>query len=202
MQLETFIPAAFLLIIMPGPDVLFVITQSISAGRYSGVFAALGLGFGNLFHTLVTGLGLGILLLSYPQALLTVKLLGAAYLIYLAYAAYKERNTQTENTQEVVKSQYKQLFKKGLFMNILNPKITIFFISFLPQFISKNSSSPELEIISLGLIFTLMVLLIFPALAFFANYISKIFLKDGINNRMISFIKAAVYLFLAAMVFL
>lgn len=202
MQFESFIIASIILIILPGPDLLFVITQSISAGRYNGVFAGIGLALGNLVHTCIAGFGLGLLLVNYPNALFIIKICGASYLLFLAITSFLSRNKSASINEEKAIDNYKLSFFKGLLMNVLNPKIFIFFLSFLPQFISRSSNNPQLEIISLGFIFTLMVLVIFSTLALLANIISSVLFRGSLNNKMLGIIKSIVYLFLACAIFI
>ena len=147
-----FIGVSWALIIAPGPDMLYVITRGIAHGRRAGILSAIGVVCGILVHTTAAALGLTLILQTSAFAFLLVKYVGAAYLIYLGIKAWQDKSTLSlqSSTAGVTSS---ALFWQGVLSNVLNPKIAIFFLAFLPQFVEKESSSVAWQMIFLGLTF-------------------------------------------------
>jgi threonine/homoserine/homoserine lactone efflux protein len=150
--LGAFFAAAFLLNIAPGPDMLYVIGRSIGQGRRAGTVSALGIFVGCLVHIFVAAAGLAALLRSSPLAYSIVRYAGAAYLVYLGVRVLLERSNTLE-APEVQSAPLRQIFTQGVITNVLNPKVALFFLAFLPQFIQPQRGSVALQIIMLGLIF-------------------------------------------------
>lgn len=153
-----FITVSWALIIAPGPDMLYVITRGMTHGRRAGMLSALGVICGILVHTTAAALGLTLIFQTSGMAFLVVKYLGAAYLIYLGIKSWQEKNVFTlQTSSSTVSSQ--QLFWQGVLSNVLNPKIAIFFLAFLPQFVDKSSNQVTLQLVTLGLTFAFLGLL-------------------------------------------
>jgi len=191
--LLAFIGASILLILAPGPDILFVITQGISNGRKAGFFTALGLAFGNSIHTIGAALGVSIIFKTSPIAFTAFKILGAGYLFYLAYKAIKHRNDKVHlNTSAQINK--KKLFAKGFVMNILNPKVALFFLAFLPQFANPETGSVPLQMITLGAIFILLVIVIFGSLGYFAGHIGDWLLKKPTCSKYLNLASAIIFI--------
>ena len=150
--LGAFFAAAFLLNIAPGPDMLYVIGRSIGQGRRAGTVSALGVFVGCLVHIFVAAVGLAALLRSSPLAYSIVRYAGAAYLVYLGVRVLLERSNNLE-MPEVQSAPLGRIFTQGVITNVLNPKVALFFLAFLPQFIQPQRGSVALQIIVLGLIF-------------------------------------------------
>jgi threonine/homoserine/homoserine lactone efflux protein len=150
--LGAFFAAAFLLNIAPGPDMLYVIGRSIGQGRRAGTVSALGIFVGCLVHIFIAAVGLAALLRSSPLAYSIVRYAGAAYLVYLGVRVLLERSNTLE-APEVQSAPLRQIFTQGVITNVLNPKVALFFLAFLPQFIQPHRGSVALQIIVLGLIF-------------------------------------------------
>ena len=150
--LGAFFAAAFLLNIAPGPDMLYVIGRSIGQGRRAGTVSALGVFVGCLVHIFVAAVGLAALLRSSPVAYSIVRYAGAAYLVYLGVRVLLERSSTLE-APEVQSAPLGRIFTQGVVTNVLNPKVALFFLAFLPQFIQPQRGSVALQIIVLGLIF-------------------------------------------------
>ena len=165
--LLSFIGASILLILMPGPDNIFVLTESLTKGYRTGIAISTGLSSGIFIHTLVATTGLALLLQQSPLAFTIIKLLGALYLFYLAYQAFidKQQSLISNNHHKNENINYFQLMRKGLLMNVLNPKVSLFFIAFLPQFISKDGIKISLQMIILGTIFMILALFFFSLIA-------------------------------------
>lgn len=154
-MLILFVGAAFILLVIPGPAVIYITAQSIDQGTKAGIISTLGIALGSLIHVVFASLGLSTLLVTSAAAFSVVKYIGAAYLIYLGIKKLLEK----EYNRDYVKSgsvKYSQIFYKGILVNILNPKTALFFFAFLPQFIDLTKSSPTFQMIVLGCIFVLM----------------------------------------------
>lgn len=172
----SFIGASVVLSLMPGPDNIFVLTESISKGQSNGIAISLGLSFGVLIHTTAAATGLSIIIQKSALAFSVIKYLGAAYLFYLAYQTAKGNKSSFDLSVSLDNSQNSKswsLIRKGFLMNVLNPKVSLFFIAFLPQFISANGFNITLQMIILGLIFMLQALLIFSLIAALAGKLAK-----------------------------
>lgn len=152
-----FLTATLILLLTPGPAVLYVIARSIDQGRKAGLISVLGLALGTLFHVFAAALGLSALLLSSALAFSIVKYLGAAYLIYLGI----RRLISQENVHQVeseLESSLGRAFSQGVVVNVLNPKTGLFFFAFLPQFVDRSQGSLTLQLLLLGTIFVLLAI--------------------------------------------
>ena len=175
----SFLIAAILLTLSPGPDILYVLSVSLKNGAKKGVFLSLGLVSGIIIHTSLLAFGFSALIKATPVLFNAIKWLGAFYLFYIAFMTFKKTTKTIANeTQEPIKSQESiALVKQGFYMNILNPKVTLFFLSFFPKFIDTTKNT-ILETYKLGFIFMLQALIIFSLVAFSAAR-----LTNYINNR-------------------
>ncbi|KMM38057.1 LysE family translocator [Guptibacillus hwajinpoensis] len=189
--LLSFFGAAVLLTLMPGPDNLFVLAQSISQNKQAGIATSLGLCSGLLVHITAAAVGISALLYQSSLAFSIVKYLGAAYLLYMAYQAFRERGaTSTINNQQ--SRSYSSLYRKGIVMNILNPKVSLFFLALLPQFIDQNAGYPALQMVLLGGIFIIQALLIFSGISLFAGKLSTIVSRNEKASRRINLLKGTL----------
>lgn len=172
MNVWGFISAAVLLTLMPGPDILFVITQSITRGRKAGMVFAAGLCTGLIAHVTAVSLGISVLLMSSPLAFTILKFAGAAYLLYLGVKAFlaRHQNHFSLATDNAVSG---KLYRKGILMNILNPKVILFFLAFFPQFIDREIGNPIPQMLFLGLIFMIQAFLIFSLVAILADRLAR-----------------------------
>jgi len=184
--------ASAALTFLPGPDILFVLTQSISQGRIAGVATATGLCTGILVHTSAAALGISALIYKSALAFEIVKYAGAAYLIYLAWQALRESGELISSTP-VRETDIFALYRRGIFMNVLNPKVALFFLAFLPQFINIESGNVPMQMIFLGVVFLIQAWLIFSAISVFAGTIGdKIVQRPGIG-KYINWGKAGIF---------
>jgi threonine/homoserine/homoserine lactone efflux protein len=160
-----FVGVSWALILAPGPDMLYVITRGVTQGRKAGMLSAVGVICGILVHTTAAALGLTLILQTSAIAFLIVKYLGAIYLIYLGIKAWREKNTfNLEPLTSAVS--LRKIFWQGVLSNVLNPKIAIFFLAFLPQFVDKGSDHVTLQMVILGLTFALFGLCFLLAVGF------------------------------------
>ncbi|PID48272.1 MAG: threonine transporter RhtB [Proteobacteria bacterium] len=170
----SFLGASVLLALMPGPDNIFVLTQSLTRGQRNGIAISFGLSLGVLVHTTAAATGLSIVLKQSHIAFLVVKYLGAVYLFYLAFLATKEEPIcMDENDGKTKEDGLVFLIRKGFLMNVLNPKVTLFFIAFLPQFVSPNGFDIMLQMLILGLIFMIQAFVVFSSISILAGRLTK-----------------------------
>lgn len=158
-DLYLFIIAGMLLNITPGVDMLYILNKTFSHGFKSAIAASLGISTGCLFHVFLVVVGLSALLQASPTAFMFVKYLGVGYLIYLGIvlllkSSKNQKDLQNKNTK--TNEDLKKIFTNGVLINILNPKVALFFITFLPQFVSETSEQKGMALLSLGLIFILV----------------------------------------------
>ena len=168
-SLLCFLGASVALTFAPGPDITFVITQGISRGRKSAIISALGMCSGVSVHTTAAALGISAALYSSAMAFTILKFAGAAYLLYLAWMAVKDpvsARIAASGSQE--DQPWSVLFRRGFMMNVVNPKVGLFFLAFLPQFISQGEGNIPLQMFVLGLVFMLQAVLVFS----FVGYLS------------------------------
>ncbi|MCB9451291.1 MAG: LysE family translocator [Anaerolineaceae bacterium] len=150
--LMVFMAAALALLLVPGPAVLYIVARSIDQGRAAGIVSAFGVGIGTLFHVAAAAAGLSALLVSSALAFSIVKYLGAAYLIYLGIQKLRERSLP-EQVEQPQSATLRQVFSQGVVVNLLNPKLALFFFAFLPQFVSPARGSVAVQSLLLGLLF-------------------------------------------------
>lgn len=163
-ELLTFFAAAALLAIAPGPDNIFVMTQSALHGRLAGIAVTFGLCTGLIVHTFLVAIGVAALIKASATAFMVLKIMGALYLLYLAYGAFRA-SASNITMEERQKMRTAVLYRRGIFMNVTNPKVTIFFLAFLPQFVNPEYGSVTLQFAELGVVFIVATLLIFGSVA-------------------------------------
>ena len=195
-----FLAATIALAIAPGPDNIFVLTQSALYGRTAGVLVTLGLCTGVIVHTGAVALGVAAVFSTSALAFNVLKILGAGYLLYLAWQAFRAGVSQIDDgTGEVLNR--RQLYFRGVIMNITNPKVAIFFLAFLPQFADPERGSLPLQIFLLGAMFVLSALLVFGGIAWFAGYLGDWLRRSKraqlVMNRVAGTVFAALALRLA-----
>ena len=188
-----FLSAAVMLTILPGPDMLFVIAQSISLGKKAGISVALGLCTGLIFHTIAAAFGISIIIYNSDVAFMILKYLGVAYLIFLAFMALKESTINLNINWQINKI---HLYRKGILMNLLNPKVLLFFLAFLPQFVDQSDGNVSLQMVSLGIIFIIQAIIIFSIVSILASKISEKLITNKKFAKYLKWIKAAILLFI------
>lgn len=177
-----FLGASVLLTLAPGPDNTFVVAQGLSRGRRAAIITALGMCSGVSVHTTAAALGISALLYSSAYAFLVLKYAGAAYLLFLAYKAIKEHAVFLQRQENSPVSAH-MLFRRGFIMNVLNPKVGLFFLAFLPQFISPDGLMIPVQMLLLGLIFMMQAVIIFSAIGYLSGSVGNIILtKPGISK--------------------
>lgn len=170
MHFGWFLAVSWALIIAPGPDMLYVITRGISHGRRAGILSAAGVVCGILVHTTAAAFGLALILQASSKAFLIVKSAGVLYLFYLGIKSFLDKSTfRMQDHTSIVSS--RMLFWQGVLSNVLNPKIAIFFLAFLPQFVDRESGNIPLQMVMLGLTFALFGLCFLVVVGYFAGTI-------------------------------
>lgn len=190
-----FIGASILIILAPGPDIIFTITQGLTNGKKAGITTALGLACGNLVHTIAAALGLSVLFKTSPAAFWILKIAGAIYLLYLAWLSIKHRNDALDLSQGKMKNE--NLFWRGFLMNVMNPKVALFFIAFLPRFVKVDSGNVMLQFFILGLLFAVLVVFVFGAGGYFAGFFGEILREKSGFSRKMNIISALVFIVIA-----
>lgn len=172
-----FLATAVLLIITPGQDTFFILGRSLTGGRRSGIYAALGISAGTVIHTIFAALGLSALLATSPYAFTAVKLLGAAYLVYIGIRALLSKDSGLPRDAALVSGDHWSAFRQGILTNLLNPKVALFFLALLPQFIAAGSTQKVLAFLALGLSFVTLGAVWCVMLAVAAASLRAVFLR-------------------------
>ena len=163
-----FFTASLALALAPGPDNIFVLTQSALHGRVAGLFITLGLCTGLLVHTAAVSLGVAVIFQTSALAFNLLKVLGAAYLLYLAWQAFRAGASELPRGDGAGAGRAR-LYGRGVIMNVMNPKVAIFFLAFLPQFADPGRSSLTLQLFLFGAVFMAATLMVFGAIAWSAG---------------------------------
>ena len=171
--LLSFVLATVILSFSPGPDNIFVLTQSIVNGKKFGLATVFGLISGCLVHTTLLAFGVSAIIKQSENLFFTIKLFGAIYLLYLAFKVYQSDASIILVKGNVENKTTAQLFKQGFIMNVLNPKVSIFFLAFFPGFLFSDSISTVIQFYILGIIFMLVSLIIFSTIAILASVIAE-----------------------------
>jgi len=166
-----FMIASLVLIATPGQDMILVMSRSIAQGPAAGIATAAGVSVGLVGHTVLATLGLGAVLRTSELLFLVLKLVGAAYLVYLGVGLLRTRNTELQVSAASMRSM-RRLFVDGALSNISNPKIAVFYFAFLPQFVAPGAAHATLTIFVLGLIFALLTFAVKGPVGLFAGMLS------------------------------
>jgi threonine/homoserine/homoserine lactone efflux protein len=172
-QFFGFLLAATLITASPGPDNLMVLGMGISKGRRHGMAFGLGCALGCLSHTVLAAIGVSALIAASPVAFTALKVCGGLYLIWLGIKALRSRGGATVGDASQVEDSLSRLFFKGVFANAINPKVVLFFLSFLPQFVVPAQGHVAAQTALLGLTFTLQAAVLFGLLGYFAGAIGQ-----------------------------
>ena len=163
-EIYSFLLASIILTLAPGPDILLVLSESISKGSKSGLTLAAGLVCGLPFHTLILVVGWDQIIRLYPNLIIAVKIAGAVYFIYLAFQTFTNLNVEVKR-HSLSENKKVKIFKKGILMNLLNPKVSLFFWLFFPVFLFNDHLTHGIQYAILGAIFIIQAALIFSIVA-------------------------------------
>jgi threonine/homoserine/homoserine lactone efflux protein len=179
-----FLAASALLTIAPGPDIVYVLTRGIAQGPRAGVAAALGFATGCIFHTVLAAVGIAALIRSSEIAFDAVRYAGAAYLVWIGIQALRHRASFSIEGASDARA-LTTIYRQSVIGNVLNPKVTLFFLAFLPQFVNTESGNVGWQMALLGGIFMVVTIVIFSAVALFAGWIGAwIRRKPAIGERL------------------
>lgn len=206
--LLSFLAASVLLTLAPGPDILFVATKSLARGARAGISVAAGLCSGVFFHTTLAAVGVSLILRRSPAAFTALKIAGTLYLLFLAFKAFRNRKTVPaddaekgpQNTPDDA-GRFPALFRTGLLMNVLNPKVALFFLALLPQFVPADAESPQLTMLGLGVVFALQAFAVFSVVSFCAGTLFASLRKRPAFGETLNVLTALVLVAVAAALF-
>ncbi|MAX01350.1 MAG: lysine transporter LysE [Flavobacteriaceae bacterium] len=193
-QILLFLISSLVLTLMPGPDILFVINQSL-INKKSGLIISIGLCSGLVIHTLILVFGLSVFIESNKDLVLYLKYFGTLYLFYLAYDELRTKD------KLVQKNTNNGLFLRGLYMNLINPKVLFFFIAYFPNFLFSETISISVQFLILGSIFIAQALFIFLTVSVVSNKM-MILLKLDTRSNMITYLKSFVFIIIGLMILL
>lgn len=193
--LLSFVTASVVLALAPGPDNIFVLTQSAVYGWTAGVLVVLGLCTGLLVHTAAVVAGVAVIFQTSELAFMLLKLAGAGYLVYLAWQAF--RAPAMPMTAGTAKRAGGALYRRGIIMNMTNPKVSIFFLAFLPQFVNASRDDISLQLIMLGAIFIVCTFMVFSGIALTAGALGSFFNRSSRAQVVLNRIAALVFMGLA-----
>jgi threonine/homoserine/homoserine lactone efflux protein len=197
--LAAFAATVFLISVVPGPDVVFVVASGLRDGRRGGVAAALGVTGGMAVHTLAAALGLSALVRSSATAFEAVRLAGAGYLVWLGVHALRSQGrTSAPTAGDSARRSSSQIAHQAALTNLLNPKVIVFFLAFLPQFVDRGRGEVAAQILLLGVVFTLVGLTTDLAYGVLAGTVRRAFVSSARLSRRLERLVGVIYLGLAA----
>ena len=191
-----FLAAGILLNLTPGPDTAYILGRSIAQGREAGIASALGICVGSIFHSCAAALGLSAILATSAVAFAAIKLLGGAYLIFLGIKMLLDRRRQLSLPSNFRRRTTIAAFRQGVFTNVLNPKVALFFLAFLPQFIDPASNMKLLAFLALGLTFVTTGTIWCLILAWFASALSERLRENETIGQWLNRAAGALFVFL------
>jgi threonine/homoserine/homoserine lactone efflux protein len=176
-----YVTASLLLAVAPGPDIVYLVAQGAANGPRAGLATALGLAAGNLVHTLGAALGISVIFQTSALAFTALKFAGVGYLLYLAWRALRAPAAApgAGAPPRLPAERGAVLFRRGVLMNVLNPKVALFFLAFLPQFVTPAAGPVWLQMLFYGVVFTLLVALVFGAIGLSAGAVSRVLVGEG-----------------------
>ena len=198
--LISFVLATLVLAISPGPDNIFVLMQSIVNGKKYGLATVSGLMTGCLVHTSLVAFGISALIKANENLYFSIKLFGALYLLYLAYQVVRSDGSIHLSSAKAEKKTTMQLFKQGFIMNVLNPKVSIFFLAFFPGFLFSDTISPVVQFYILGLLFMFVSGGVFSGIAILAGTISKTIQHNNVVGIYLKWIQILVFVAIAVFI--
>ena len=190
-EILLFLISSLALTLTPGPDILFVINQSLDK-RKNGIITSLGLCSGLIFHTMFLAFGLSALIESNKSVIIFLKYFGTIYLFYLAYLEIKSEN-------KVNKSLDSKLFLRGLYMNLINPKVLIFFIAYFPNFLFSDTIKISNQFLILGFVFIFQALLVFISISLISNKLIKYIGVDA-KNISLKYFKSLILIIIGLLI--
>ena len=197
-----FITAVAALAISPGPDNIYVLMQSVVNGRAFGLATVAGLMTGCIVHTTLVAFGVSALIKSSDNLFFIIKLLGALYLFYLAFKVFKSESRVSISSKNIPKKSLWQLFKQGFIMNVLNPKVSIFFLAFFPSFLFSRTLGNVTQFYVLGFLFIFVSFIVFSLIAILSGFISDYLRRHSKAGFVLKWIQILVFVGIAIFILL
>ena len=197
--LIAFVTASVVLSLVPGPDNLFVMSHSALKGWRIGFYTTLGLCTGLIGHTVLVAIGISVIFQTSAIAFNGLKIVGACYLLYLAWLSVQNKELNLGGTDR--DSTNRSYYFTGVIMNLTNPKVALFFLVFLPQFVNTSNDNVTIQIFLLGLLFILSALCVFTSIAYLASFLEGILKKSKTVNKNLNLLAALIYFALAINLF-
>ena len=194
-----FVTASVILSLVPGPDNLFVMSHSALKGWRIGFYTTLGLCTGLIGHTVFVAIGVSVIFQTSAIAFNGLKVIGACYLLYLAWLSVQNKELNLGGTDK--NSTNRSYYLTGVIMNLTNPKVALFFLVFLPQFVNSSIDNVTIQIFLLGLLFILSALCVFTSIAYLASFLENFLKKSKTVNKNLNILAAIVYFALAINLF-
>ena len=195
----TFVTASVVLSLVPGPDNIFVMSHSALKGWRIGFYTTLGLCTGLIGHTVLVAIGVSVIFQTSAIAFNGLKIIGAFYLLYLAWLSIQNKELNLGGTDK--DSTNRSYYFTGVIMNLTNPKVALFFLVFLPQFVNTSNNNISIQIFLLGLLFILSALCVFTSIAYLASFLEDILKKSKTVNKNLNILAALIYFALAINLF-
>lgn len=198
MELSTvlaFLGASIILTLMPGPDNLFVLAQSITQDKKAGIVTSFGLCTGLLVHIGAAVLGISAIIYQSTVIFSIVKFAGAAYLLYLAWQSFRAKGDPFTLDKQNAQA-YVALYRKGILMNILNPKVSLFFLALFPQFVNPSNGHVALQMLILGIIFLIQALFLFSLFSIFAGKVRKVIIGKPAIAKRLNMVQGVIFTFI------
>ena len=191
-DLLLFLVTSIAITLAPGPDNLQVLARGMAQGRRAGVVAALGFAVGCLFHTMIAAVGLAAVLRSSPLAFQLIKYAGAAYLIWIGIQALRAKGGLAQGA-DVAAVPLRKVFRQSVLGNMMNPKVTLFFLVFLPQFVHADAAHPALQFVLLGLVFMLQTAVVFSLFGLYAGWLGAWLRRRPATGRWLDRAAGAIF---------
>ena len=195
----TFVAASVVLSLVPGPDNIFVMSHSALKGWRIGFYTTLGLCTGLIGHTVLVAIGVSVIFQTSAIAFNGLKIIGAFYLLYLAWLSVQNKELNLGGTDK--DSTNRSYYLTGVVMNLTNPKVALFFLVFLPQFVNTSNDNVSIQIFLLGLLFILSALFVFTSIAYLASFLEDILKQSKTVNKNLNILAALIYFALAINLF-
>lgn len=193
-QLIPFLTASAVLTISPGPDIIYVMVQGMANGKKHGFVTALGLATGIIIHTSLVAFGVSAIIKNSDTLFFIIKLFGAIYLLYLAWQVFKSDPEIAYSAEGIKEKSLFSLFRQGFIMNVLNPKVTIFFLAFFPGFLWELDGNTVIQFYILGAFFMLLTILIFGSVALLAGKISNYLKRHKHSGIILKWLQIVVFI--------
>lgn len=199
-QLIPFLTASAILTISPGPDIIYVMVQGMANGKKHGFVTALGLASGIIIHTSLVAFGISAIIKNSDTLFFIIKLFGAIYLLYLAWQVFKSDPEIAYSAEGIKEKSLFSLYKQGFIMNVLNPKVTIFFLAFFPGFLWEPNGNTVIQFYILGAFFMLSTVLIFGSVALLAGKISNYLKRHKHSGIVLKWLQIVVFIGIASFI--